>query len=120
MMNQELREFLRAHFRDNFECELFKGSMGEQHVMLTGMKGIVGIVAQAVAYFVHEEPAFAKAMIGAHGRLGEIFLATERMSPQEQVDHIGARQFAINVGAVIEAAIEAVAKYHQKRGKHGN
>lgn len=119
-MNAELREFLRAHFRDDFECQLFKNSMGEQHVLLTGMKGIVGIMAQAVAYFIHEEPAFAKAMLGAHGRLGEIFMATEAMSPPEQLLHVGSRQFAINVGAVIEAAIEAVAKYHQRRGKHGN
>lgn len=119
-MNTELRQFLKDYFRDDFECQLFKNSMGEQHVLLTGMKGIIGIVAQSVAYFIHEESAFAKAMLGAHSRLGEIFMATEAMSPSEQALHIGSRQFAINVGAVIEVAIEAVAKYHQRRGKHGN
>ena len=115
-MNQDLRDWLRKHFHNDFECQLFKGSMGEQSTMMTGMKGILGILAQAVAYFVHEEPKFCDAMIGSHKKLVEIEQATAA-NPER---NMGSRQFAINIGALIEAALQATYAYHQATGRHGD
>lgn len=114
MMNEALRDWLLDHFRDDFESQLFKNSMGQQSVEFTGIRGVVGIVAQAVAYYMHENPRFSTAIVNMHERLLELF-ELSRQNPSHP-----SHQFAINVGPIIEAAIHAIVKYHQERGHCGD
>lgn len=108
-MDQEIREFVRKFFCNNFEEQMFKHSMGDQHILLSGMKGLIAALSQGVVCLALEEPSFLELLVKSHERL----TIMEQQAPTR--DH-PARQFAIHIGCLIEISLHACNAYLEKHG----
>jgi hypothetical protein len=109
-MNAELRDRLKKLFAKAFEKGLFEVSMGETHPGLNSLQMMGAFLAQAIAYFVHEDPRFADAAISIHKKMTA---AVDRFS-DDQSNPI--YQFSMNVGTVLEKALLYVNEMHTEDG----
>lgn len=102
MFDDELNQKLIAFFKDRFEGDMFKTSMGEQRVTLTSAHALHGFIAQAMAYLMVKDPRYLVTATKVHRRL---LNGIEQATPGDPFYNM-----AINIGPIIEAAFAACIK----------
>jgi hypothetical protein len=107
MDNEELKEWLKTHFADNYQRWLFELSMDGEKIAGTSIKSLCNFIAHGVALIAAQDDGYLMQCAEVHQRLTKMASALEK-HPIGRQDL--AYQSAMIVGSIIEMAITAIQK----------
>lgn len=106
---------LKAWFKDRFERESFRLSMGEIRVDVAGLNTLVGFLAQGVALAAYGEERYFTQLAKVHEKLSGMI---EDMNLDPNGQRSSVYHYSLLIGALTEAALCAVVQL--KEEDHGD
>jgi hypothetical protein len=100
-------ERLKQWFKNLYEREQFKLSMGEQRIDAAGFHTLLGFLAEGVARAGYESDVYLAQLIGTHQSLRSLIEHLQKIPGHDLTSQF---HYPLILGVLIENAIEAVAQ----------